>query len=629
MLFHYSKSLLSLLQPLLLASALLLGQAWAGELITERAYVQDPTAQKSLQEIVTEVATPYNGVLSRGYTSAAIWVRLQITPPPGAKADDDIVLRVRPFYLDEIRLFDPLDQSGKTRVVGDAVHPPNEEFVSLSHTFVVPAGDQPRIIWLRVKTISTSLINVEAFTRDEMASSEFKLNLAYFGVLATIGMFALVVLINWANHRDTIYALFVVRQIYYFFYVASLFGLHRLVFADMSDVNMDAMFSWEVILATALSFLFEYRFLHEYELSPWGKALLNGLMVGSITVFVLMALGYIRTALYINMLLNGISLFTWLAISILFIDGHKVQARKDKVLLSKRVVVAYYFSINAASVFSVLPYLGFMRGSEFAVNGLVIYTLCSSLFMTALMQLRANKQRAMQTEYEKNLLLSEQAVALEKSRREEQTHLFHMLMHELKTPLSIIDMAMLAKNDQQTTSSYVGRAVGNMKAILDRCVKADKLTEGNVDIRLTQIDLGQYIQNFLQERTGPEVTWVPIHNVHVQTDTQFLDVMLNNLLDNADRYGDKQEPVDVHVATKCNEAGAPGVSITVSNRPKFSSWPDPDKVFQKYYRSASAESQPGTGLGLYLVRALARLVGGDCLYLPNDKYVRFELWLPS
>jgi signal transduction histidine kinase len=105
--------------------------------------------------------------------------------------------------------------------------------------------------------------------------------------------------------------------------------------------------------------------------------------------------------------------------------------------------------------------------------------------------------------------------------------------------------------------------------------------------------------------------------------------MLNNLLDNADLYGDKQEPVDVHVATKCNEAGAPGVSITVSNRPKFSSWPDPDKVFQKYYRSASAESQPGTGLGLYLVRALARLVGGDCLYLPNDKYVRFELWLPS
>ena len=603
-------------------------------MITGRAYVQDPTAQKSLQEIATEVATPYNGVLSRGYTSAAVWVRLQITPPAGAKADDDIVLRIRPFFLDEIQLFDPLDKSAKSRAVGDAKHAHAQEFASLSHTFVVPAGDQPRTLWLRIKTSSTCLVNVEALSRDEMTSSEFKLNIVTLSVLAIVGMFALVVLINWVNHRDALYALFVVRQIYYFFYIASLFGIHRFVFADMPDINLDAMFSWEVILATALSFLFEYRFLHEYEPPLLGKALLNGLMVGSITVFLLMALGYTRTALYINMLLNTISIFVWLAVSSLFIDGHKVQQRKDMVLLSKRAVVAYYFSINVASVFSVLPYLGFMRGSEFAVNGLVLYTLCSSLFMTALMQLRANKQRAMQTEYEKNLMLSEQAVALEKSRREEQTHLFHMLMHELKTPLSIIDMALLAKNDQQTTSSYVGRAVSNMKAILDRCVKADKLTEGNVDIRLTQVNLNQYIQNFLHENTWPDVTWVPtrtmhVSTMHVKTDTQFLGVMLSNLLDNAHRYGDKQEPVDVHVVAKHNEAGAPGVSVTVSNRPQFATWPDPDKVFKKYYRSASAESQPGTGLGLYLVRSLARLVGGDCLYLPDDKYVRFELWLPS
>ena len=629
MLFHLSNSVFSLLRTFLLAFVALVGHAWAGDLITHSAYVEDATGQKSLQDIAAEVATPYKGVLSRGYTDAAVWLKLQVTPPPGAKADDDIVLRIRPFYLDEIQLFDPLDKGGTPRTVGDAAPIDASEFASLSHTFMVPAGDQPRTLWLRVKTTSTCLVNVEALSRNEMTRSEFKLNLAYFGALAIIGMFAILVLISWVNHRDALFALFVVRQIYYFFYTAALFGIYKMVFADVPHINLDTMFSWTVVVATSLSFFFEHRFLSEYSPPTWAKAVMNVLMVAAITVCVMLGLGYTRAALQANMFLSGVGILSWLVISVLFIDEKQVQARKDKVLLSKPMVVAYYVSINAVVVLTVVPYLGLVGGSVFAVNGLVFYMLCSGLFMTALMQLRANKQRAVQLAYEKNLMLSEQAVALEKSRREEQTHLFHMLMHELKTPLSIIDMALLAKNDQQTTSSYVGRAVGNMKAILDRCVKADKLTEGNVDIRLTQVNLNQFIQDFLHERTGPEVTWVPTHNLHVQTDTQFLGVMLSNLLDNAHRYGDKQEPVDVHVAAKHNEAGAPGVSVTVSNRPQFATWPDPDKVFKKYYRSASAESQPGTGLGLYLVRALARLVGGDCLYLPDDKYVRFELWLPS
>lgn len=629
MLFYFPKSVFSSLRALLFAFVVLASNAFAGELITHSAYVEDATGQKSLQDIAAEVPTQFTGVLSRGYTDAAVWLKLEITPPSGAKADDDIVLRIRPFYLDEIRLFDPLDRRGTPRTMGDAAPIQAGEFPSLSHTFVVPAGEQPRTIWLRVKTTSTCLVNVEALSRDEMTRSEFQINLAYFGVLAVIGMFALLVLISWVNHRDSLFALFVVRQIYYFFYTAALFGIYKVVLADVPNINLDVMFSWIVIISTVLSFFFEYRFLNEYSPPPWAKAVLNLLMSAAIIVCVLMALGYTRTALHANMQLSAIGILTWLVLSILFIDEKKVQADKAKVLLSKRMVVAYYVSVNAVVVITVLSYLGLIRGNVFAISGLVFYMLCSGLIMTVLMLLRANKQRAVQSEYEKNLMLSEQAVALEKTRREEQTHLFHMLMHELKTPLSIIDMALLAKNDQQTTSSYVGRAVANMKVILDRCVKADKLTEGNVDIRLTHVNLNQYIQNLIDDKQDLQVNWAPTQTLHVTTDIQFLGVMLSNLLDNADRYGDKQEAVQVHVASQHNGEGVHGVSVTVSNRPRSATWPDPDKVFKKYYRSASAESQPGTGLGLYLVRSLARLVGGDCLYLPDDKYVRFELWLPS
>jgi signal transduction histidine kinase len=627
MLLYFQKSLARAL--LFAIVCLQVGNVFAAELITNKSYVVDATSQKSFEQISTEATTPYTGVLSRGYTDAAVWLKLEITPPVDAAADDEIVLRIRPVYLDEISLFDPLDKSGKTRAVGDSVPLTANEFTSLSHTLVIPAGDKPRTIWLRVKATSTSLVSVEALTHHEMMQSELTLNLANFGLLAIVGMFALLVLVNWVNNRESLYALFVVRQIYYFFYTASLFGIHRLVFANFTGINLDAAYSWLVVIATALSFLFEYRFLHEYAPPKWAKAVLYALMCWSFTAIALMLFGQTMLSLRVNMLLNTIGSVTLLVLSIFFIDAKKVEATKDKVLLSKRMVVSYYLTVTFVLSFSLWPYLGWVEGNEFPLNGLVAYTLCSGLFMTALMQHRANKQKLVQDEYEKKLMLSNQAVTLEKKRREEQTHLLHMLMHELKTPLSIIELALVANNDQETTSDYVSRAVGNMKDILDRCVKTDRLTEGNVDIRLAELNLNQHIAELVESKTGTAINFLAAQTFKVKTDSQFLTVMLGNLLDNAQRYGDEQEAIEVVAVQKQNAAGEQGVSITISNRPSAASWPDAERVFTKYYRSAGAEAQSGTGLGLYLVRTLARLVGGECLYVPDEKYIRFELWLPS
>lgn len=627
MLSYFQKSLARAL--LFAIFSLLAGSAFAAELITSKSYVVDATSHKSFEQISTESTTPYTGVLSRGYTNAAVWLKLEIAPPVDAAADDEIVLRIRPVYLDEISLFDPLDKSGKTRTVGDSVPITANEFTSLSHTLVIPAGDKPRDIWLRVKATSTSLVSVEAMMHHEMMQSELTLNLAYFGLLAIVGMFALLVLVNWINNRESLYALFVVRQIYYFFYTASLFGIHRMVFENFAGINLDTAYSWLVVIATALSFWFEYRFLREYSPPKWAKAVLYVLMCWSFTAIALMLSGQTMLSLRINMLLNTIGSVTLLVLSVFFIDAKKVKATTDKVLLSKRMVVSYYLTVTFVLSFSLLPYLGWVQGNEFPLNGLVAYTLCSGLFMTALMQHRANKQKLVQDEYEKKLMLSDQAVTLEKQRREEQTHLLHMLMHELKTPLSIIELALVANNDQETTSGYVNRAVGNMKDILDRCVKTDRLTEGNVDIRLAELNLNQHIAELVESKAGTAINFLAAQTFKVKTDSQFLTVMLGNLLDNAQRYGDEQEAIKVVAEQKQNAAGEAGVSITISNRPSTASWPDAERVFTKYYRSAGAEAQSGTGLGLYLVRTLARLVGGECLYVPDEKYIRFELWLPS
>lgn len=603
--------------------------AVANDHITSRAYWQDASAQATFEQAQAQQYRAFDGVLSRGYTQSAIWIRLTINPPEGV---EKLVLRIRPMYLDEVVLFDPLDTSGKLRKVGDTTNYKDNEYKSLAHAFEIPAGTKPRDVWLRLQSTSTTLVNIEAFTPEEMQQSEFDLQLSYFAVLAVVAMFMLLVLISWINYRESLYALFVVRQVYYFFYTASLFGLHRYVLSDvMSDSNLDLLYSWFVVGATALSFGFEYKFLSEYSPPQWARAVLKGLLIWSGCLLVLMLFGHVHQALQLNMLLNTVGVVTLLVLSAAFIDDEKVQANPTQSRLRKKVVVGYYLAINLVLIFSLMPYLGVMKGNEFAVNGLVFYTLCSGLVMTVLMQLRASQIRRAQSEFEQELLISKKQVELEKSRREEQTHLFHMLMHELKNPLAIIDMALLAKNDLEKTSAYVNRAVGNMKAILDRCVKADKLTEGNVVVHKVSVNVNEFLRQLIdtEGRSDARVRLDVVGLLTVNTDKQFFDAMCSNLVDNAVRYGDHMMPVILQARAKSNAEGIAGVSITVSNRPSAASWPDADKVFKKYYRSAGAEAQSGTGLGLYLVRTLARLVAGDCVYVPDEKNIRFELWLPS
>lgn len=603
--------------------------SFAGDHISARGYWQDDSAQATFKQAQHQTYSTYDGVLSLGYTSSAIWIRLNIVPPADA---DKLILRIRPVYLDDITLFDPLDLSGKPRKAGDTTHYDESEYKSLAHTFVIPSGDKPRAVWMRVKTTSTSLVNIEAFTPLEMQHSEFDLQLVNFAVLAVVAMFMLLVLTRWFNDRESLYAFFVVRQIYYFFYTASLFGFHRHVLSSGIDANiLDMLYSWMVIGATAMTFGFEFRFLSEYSPPKWAKSILLGLMAWSMTVIALMLTGNVSQALRFNMLLNAVGIVTLLVLSLAFINDDKLATRSAASLLSKKIVVSYYLLVNLVLVFSFMPYLGWMKGNEFAVSGLVFYTLCSSLVMTVLMQLRASKIRKAQSAFEQKLLISKKQVELEKSRREEQTHLFHMLMHELKNPLAIIDMALLAKNDLEKTSTYVSRAVNNMKAILDRCVKADKLTEGNVVINKTPIEVTQFLRDMLStsSRRDERLAFDGIGPLTVNTDAQFLEVMLSNLIDNAVRYGDPLMPVHIRTQMQRNATGVTGVNITVSNRPGAASWPDADKVFKKYYRSAGAEAQSGTGLGLYLVHTLAVLVGGECRYEPDATNIRFELWLPS
>jgi signal transduction histidine kinase len=244
---------------------------------------------------------------------------------------------------------------------------------------------------------------------------------------------------------------------------------------------------------------------------------------------------------------------------------------------------------------------------------------------------RANQHRKASIQIEQDFALSTQQVALEKIRREEQNQMLTMLMHELKNPLAVIDLAQHASDDAKT-KDYVSRSVLTIRNVLDQCMSADRLSDGKLTIQKQNVDLVDLIDELTGENPNDahRIELNFLANTHaLNTDYQCLRIVLNNLIDNALRYSDASQPIHISVDAQSNDAGTLGTAIIVSNTPGIASWPEADKVFHKYYRSTGAKTISGTGLGLFLVRSICDLLGGQCTYEPDDTHGKFKVWLPN
>jgi len=613
----------------------LISLAWsssvaAKDLVSARSYWEDVQGQVTFEDAQTRSYVPYEGILAKGYSDSAFWLRLRIEP---AAAGDKLVLRIRPAFIDQVVLFDPADATRHGPATAGDMTPWSEtEYQSLNHGFLIASLPQARDVYLRVSSTSTLMVHVEALTQLEAARLDRTQELIYSVSMGLIVMFLAWVLVSWVNDRDHVNRAFVTKQLASILYTAGYFGYFRVFLSESaSPASINLIFNIVLISATGLAFWYEAHFLRDYEPPAWLMHILRSLYAAAFVSMILLFAGYTRLALELNMLMIGLgSALLLMAVLVFIKNPSNKQTTGVPFRFNRGVIVVYYLSLSFALWVAVWPSLGFDVATEYSLHNLVLNGFFSGLLMTLLLQVRARRFELNRREVSNALYLSQQQVALERQRRDEQTHFLHMLMHELKTPLAVIDMALHTRTDSEKSAAYASRAVSDMKAILELCIDADQIEEGALEAKVERVDVARLLnelifsQNIQPERLSLHLDEVP----EVLTDRQYLRIILGNLLDNALRYSDGRTPVDVHAAVSDGPDGAPGVAVTFSNRPGLAAWPEPNKVFQKYYRSTGAQSQSGTGLGLFLVSSLANRIGAYCRYAPDERRVRFVLWLP-
>jgi signal transduction histidine kinase len=183
--------------------------------------------------------------------------------------------------------------------------------------------------------------------------------------------------------------------------------------------------------------------------------------------------------------------------------------------------------------------------------------------------------------------------------------------HELRSPLARIRMAteLLKREAKPELRAEIERDIAELDALVDEILIASRLdavatleAREEVDLLALAAEECARLDALLE---GAPAT--------IRGDPKLLRRMLRNLLENARRYGGST-PVEVTVRDR-----ADAVQLLVCDRGPGVPDAERERIFEPFYRPTGArEREGGVGLGLALVRQIARKHGGEAKCLPRD-----------
>jgi len=226
------------------------------------------------------------------------------------------------------------------------------------------------------------------------------------------------------------------------------------------------------------------------------------------------------------------------------------------------------------------------------------------------------------------------SLELERRVREQQRDFVAMVSHEFRTPLAIITTTAQRLAGSLTTATErnlqrcrnIREAAMRLLALVDEYLTDDRMSETQIELRLAPCDLPALLADLQGEfEPGRVLVDYRLERCDLFCDGGLLRIALRNLLANADRHAPPHEAVRIEA-----EAEGEHVCFRVLNGGGAIPDDERDRLFQKYYRGQRAQLSPGAGLGLYLVRRIAELQGGDAdLTAADAGTVCFSLRLPK
>jgi signal transduction histidine kinase len=194
--------------------------------------------------------------------------------------------------------------------------------------------------------------------------------------------------------------------------------------------------------------------------------------------------------------------------------------------------------------------------------------------------------------------------------------------HELRTPLSRIRLAveLIKENADPRRRAELESDVAELDQMLDEIILASRL---DAVTELDAVEEVDFLALAAEECARFDECSLSGQPTMVNGDPKLLRRMIRNLLENARRHG--VPPIDVELT---NAGGM--AELSVCDKGRGIPEDERERVFSPFYRVALGRRRGGAGLGLALVRQIARRHGGQAEIRPCDDWPScFVITLPS
>ncbi len=595
----------------------------------------DPAGTLTIDEVSSAARASefrdVSGSFAGGYSRKVHWFRMTLDAPHRGGVFDAgprLLLEAQPPYLDDVRLF--LPQPGRPgyfvqKTAGD-IHPYSDREVP-GRNFVFSVDfpdDRPQTLYLRLETTSSSLLFVRAWQNAEFVAAQTREYLVlglYYGLLLAV------LLLNLWHGQWREEAAYRNFMAYLTSVILLMLGVNGLVSEYLlADFPLLAhhWVSVFVFVSLALAARFHRSILEIDKRQP----LLNAYFLSLAWLPVLLApaalLGYFPECASLLMTCGMISPVLGII-------------RSLALWRQKRAGSQFLILANAASLsgytYSMFGLLGITGSALTQLYGIQLSSLISLLAFNFVLMSQLRHLQRERTLAQKAAEQAQSAHLAVNLVRQRQGALLSMLIHELKTPLGVIRLALDRLGGDELALRHANTAVSDISAVVDRCMKADKLDQGIITVKPSPCDMVMLLRDIRTKATEPiriELE-APLPLPSLRCDPLLLRTIVANLIDNALKYSPAGSRVTLRVVPLAHaEEGSAGIQLTIENQKGSTGLPDPGRLFERYYRSPGAHAKTGSGLGLFIARQLANRLGGSLSYIlpmPDGK-IRFSLWLP-
>ena len=219
---------------------------------------------------------------------------------------------------------------------------------------------------------------------------------------------------------------------------------------------------------------------------------------------------------------------------------------------------------------------------------------------------------------------------------ERQNNFLLSVTHELKTPLAAnkLYLQTIQKRnlDEEKRKNLMEKAIQEnerLEGMIENILNASRLENNALKPHREEIDvtaLFEQVAERFQKRNQQELIVLNLEkDIIANLDVFFVETIVNNLLDNALKYGGSSGKIELYLVTKAER-----LVFGVKDQGPGIEKEEIKKMFEKFYRSGNEDTrqQKGSGLGLFIVAELVRMHHGKVSYKENTpRGANFEILL--